>query len=248
MLRSEDVKLQGREYSYIYDGTFEGFLTVAVKCLRLHRAPASILPYYLAEDMPDGPLRVRTDPADAEHLYSVIGSVADAQAQQNVSDFFLTCCERKELTLFAYIYKALVTGPLISDDYTEPTVRCVRQAVLDLYREAQSMQSAIDFTEADGLSAAVIDPRNSVLPVIRNYILKREDIEDVALYDRRHCLLLRRKGEFASLADVRCLALPEIRSSEDLLEAICTEGSSWEMSGQESRHSATLRAMWYIAS
>ena len=240
--------MQDRKYSYSYDGTFEGFLTVAVMCLRLHRAPASILPYFLAEDAADGPVMVRTNPADAEHLYSVIGSVADAQVQQNVSDFFLTCGERKELTLFAYIYKALVTGPLISEEYKEPTVRQVRQAILDLYREAQSVQTAISFTTGSGISAAVINPRNSVLPLIRNQVLRREDIEDVVLYDRRHCLLLRRKGELASLADIRHLSLPDINTPEDLLEAICSGGKCWEMSGRESRHSVTLKSMWYIAS
>ena len=243
-----DVELKGREYSYVYDGTFEGFLTVAVMCLRMHRAPASILPYYLTEDKPDGPVTVRTVPADAEHLYSVIGSVADVQVQQNASDFFLTCGAGRELTLFAYIYKALVTGPSISEEYSEPTVRQVRQAVLDLYREAQSVQTGLSFLDAGGISAAVINPRNSVLPLIRNQVLKRADLEDVALYDRRHCLLLRRKGELASLADVRHLALPEIDSPEDLLEAIGSGGKCWEMSPQESRHSAILKSMWYIAS
>ena len=240
--------MKGREYSYIYDGTFEGFLTVAVKCLRLHRAPASILPYYLAVEEKGGQIRVQTDPADAEHLYSVIGSVADAQVQQNSTDYFLTCSPNKELTLFAYIYKALVTGPVISEEYAEPTVRLVRQAILDLYREAQSVQTAIDFIEENGVSAAVISPRNSVLPLIRNQVLRREDIEDVALYDRRHCLLLRRKGELASLADVRHLALPEISSPEDLLDVIDSGSRCWEMSGQERRHSITLKSMWYVAS
>ncbi|MCR5614884.1 MAG: DUF4130 domain-containing protein [Saccharofermentans sp.] len=242
--------MQGRQYSYVYDGTFEGFLTVAVLCLRLQRAPAAIIPYYLSEDISDGsgPVNIRTNPADAEHLYTVLGCVADVQVQQNVSDFFLTCAEKKELTLFAYIYKALVTGSAISEEYKEPTVRAVRQAILDLYREAQSVQTDIGFIESDGISAAVINPRNSVLPVIRNQVLKREDLEDVALYDRRHCLLLRRKGELASLADIRHLALPEIGSPEDLLEAIGSEGKCWEMSGHESRHSLTLKSMWYIAS
>ena len=198
--------MKDRQYGYIYDGTFEGFLTAAVVCLRQHRAPAFVLPYHPAEGA--DAIRVKTDPSEAEHLYSVIGSVADAQAQQNCLDFFLTCACRKEITLFAYIYKALVTGPSISEDYSDPTVKLVREAVLDLYREAQTVQTDLCFTEEGGLSAAVIDPRNSVLPLIRNQVLRRADIEDVALYDRRHCLLLRRKGEFASLADIRHLAVP----------------------------------------
>ncbi len=234
--------------SYIYDGTFEGFLTVAVLCLRRHRAPASILPYYLTDN--DAGLRVSTNFADSEHLYAVLGSVADAQVQQNASDFFLTAAVKKEITLFAYIYKALSTGPLISEDYSDPTVRLVRQAVLDLYREAQSVQTGVSFVHDGKMSAAVIDPRHSVLPLIRNQVLKREDIEDVALYDRRHCLLLRRKGELASLADIRHLAAADICSPEDLIEAIgtgslCREGSGYD---QAKCHSLTLRPMWYIAS
>lgn len=238
--------MKERQCGYIYDGTFEGFLTAAVVCLRQHRAPAFVLPYHLAEG--EDAIRVKTDPYKAEHLYSVIGSVADAQAQQNCLDFFLTCACRKEITLFAYIYKALVTGPSISEDYSDPTVKLVREAVLDLYREAQTVQTDLSFTEEGGLSAAVIDPRNSVLPLIRNQVLRREDIEDVALYDRRHCLLLRRKGEFASLADIRHLAVPDIDSPEDLIDALGSGSMCWKMSGMEARHSFTLKSMWYIAS
>ena len=75
-----------------------------------------------------------------------------------------------------------------------------------------------------------------------------EDIEDVALYDRRHCLLLRRKGEFASLADIRHLAVPDIDSPEDLIDALGSGNMCWKMSGMEARHSFTLKSMWYIAS
>jgi len=246
MLSDEERQLKEQQYCYIYDGTFEGFLTVAVMCLRQHRAPAMVVPYYLAEGS-EG-LTVRTDPSEAEHLYSVIGSVADAQVQQNCLDFFLTCACRKEITLFAYIYKALVTGPSISEDYSDPTVKLVRQAVLDLYREAQAMQMDLCFTGEGGLSAAVIEPRNSVLPLIRNQVLRREDIEDVALYDKRHCLLLRRKGEFASLADIRHLPVPDICSPEDLMDALGSGDMCWKMSGPEARHSLTLKSMWYIAS
>jgi len=235
-----------RQYSYIYDGTFEGFLTVAVICLRQHRAPASVIPYYLAEGF--GGITVKTDPSDAEHLYSVLGSVADAQVQQSCLDFFLTCACRKEITLFAYIYKALITGPLISEDYSDPTVKLVRQAVLDLYREAQSVQTDLCFTEEGGLSAAVIDPRNSVLPLIRNQVLRREDVEDIALYDRKHCLLLRRKGELVSLADIRHLAVPDISSPDDLIAALGSGNMCWKMSGPEMLHPLTLKSMWYIAS
>jgi len=212
---------------YIYDGTLEGFLTVAVKCFRRHRTPHSIVPDHMVVGRPEERdyINVLTSNKDADKLMELIGNVATAEATQNVTDYFLTCSRNKEIVLFTYIYKALTIGAPIAEDYSDKTVIKIRRAVEDLYREAQSLLPAIDFYTSGNVSTAVIDPRNCVLPIISKPILRRESLEDVALYDKRHYLLLKRTGEEVDIVDVRKMLVPEIRSGEDVYKRIWLHAS-----------------------
>jgi len=212
---------------YIYDGTLEGFLTVAVRCFRKHRAPHLIVPDYMVRGRVEESdyTNVITSYKDAGVLSDHINSIATAEAWQNVTDYFLTCSRNKETVLFSYIYKALTVGAPIAEDYSDPTVVKIRKAVEDLYREAQSLLPSIDFYTRDNVSTAVIEPRNCVLPIISKPILKRECLDDVALYDKRHCLLLRRSGEVTDIIDVRKMLIPDIRNAEDVYNRIWKRAS-----------------------
>lgn len=210
------------EDDYIYDGTLEGFLTVAVRCFRKHKMPHSIVPDYMVMGRAEENFytNVLTSVKDSGHLLDLIGNIATPEVQQNVTDYFLTCSRNKELILFTYIYKALTVGAPIAEDYSDKTVLKIRRAVEDLYREAQSLLPAIDFYTRDNVSTAVIDPHNCVLPILKGPIFRREYLEDIALYDKRHFLLLRRSGEASEIVDVRKMLIPEIRNAEDVYTRI----------------------------
>ena len=192
---------------FSYDGTLEGFLCTVLRILRAKTMPDGIFPEYMA-GLPDhGVERVRTDPAEAEYMYSLIGRKGSAEVQQMVSDFFLTSTPDMEKTLFGMIYLALRDGGQIAEDYSSDVMRRVHMAIRDLYREAQSVLTCIEFFRGNEASCAVIDPRNSVLPLIRKPLLKRDDIDDVVIFDKRHSLMLGRKGDRDILADIRNVSI-----------------------------------------
>lgn len=192
---------------FSYDGTLEGFLCTVLRILRAKTIPDEIFPEYRDGSSCSGAERVRTDPAEAEYMYSLIGRRGSAEVQQMVTDFFLTSTPDMEKTLFGMIYLALRDGGQIAEDYSSDVMSRVHMAIRDLYREAQSVLTCIEFFRGEEASCAVIDPHNSVLPLIRKPLLKRDDIDDVVVFDKRHSLMLGRKGDRDILADIRSISV-----------------------------------------
>lgn len=192
---------------FSYDGTLEGFLCTALKILRVKTMPDEICPEYLTGNSDGTYETVRTNASEAEYMYSLIGRRGSAEVQQMVSDFFLTCTPDREKLLFEMIYLALRDGGKIAEDYSSDVMRRIHMAIRDLYREAQAVLVNVDFYRGGEASCAVIDPHNSVLPIIRKALLKKEDIDDLIVFDKRHCLMLGRKGDRDILSDIRHISL-----------------------------------------
>ena len=191
---------------FSYDGTLEGFLCTALAILRVKTMPEEICPEYRT-DIATEYVPVRTSAAEAEYMYSLIGRRGSAEVQQMVSDLFLTDTPDMEKLLFEMIYLALRDGGKIAEDYSSDVMRRAHEAIRDLYREAQSVLVNIEFFRGAEASCAVIDPRNSVLPVIRKALLKREDLDDLIVFDKRHCLMLARIGNSDMLSDIRRISV-----------------------------------------
>ena len=191
---------------FSYDGTLEGFLCTALMILRVKTMPEEICPEYRA-DITAEYVPVRTNAAEAEYMYSLIGRRGSAEVQQMVSDLFLTDTPDMEKLLFEMIYLALRDGGKIAEDYSSDVMRRAHEAIRDLYREAQSVLVNIEFFRGEGASCAVIDPHNSVLPVIRKALLKRDDLDDLIVFDKRHLLMLGRTGDRDMLSDIRNISM-----------------------------------------
>lgn len=204
---------------FSYDGTLEGFLCTALAILRGKTMPDEICPEYRT-DIAAEYVPVRTSISEAEYMYSLIGRRGSAEVQQMVSDLFLTNTPDMEKLLFEMIYLALRNGGKIAEDYSSDVMRRVQEAIRDLYREAQSVLVNVEFFRGAEASCAVIDPRNSVLPVIRKALLKREDLDDLIVFDKRHCLLLGRRGNSDMLSDIRRISVQMPDTGSDAYELL----------------------------
>ena len=191
---------------FSYDGTLEGFLCTALAILRVKTMPDEICPEYRA-DITAEYMPVRTSANEAEYMYSLIGRRGSAEVQQMVSDLFLTDTPGMEKLLFEMIYLALRDGGKIAEDYSNDVMHRVHEAIRDLYREAQSVLVNIEFFRGEEASCAVIDPHNSVLPVIKKALLKRDDLDDLIVFDKRHFLMLGRTGDREMLSDIRKISV-----------------------------------------
>ena len=204
---------------YTYDGTFEGYLCAVLAALRSGKVPASITDRRVG-DRPDIAVHVATDLKDAQYLYSTISVRSSAEVQQMVSDYFLTDASGLEINLYKMIFCSLKYGARVAEDYSSGLMSGIQMAIRDLYRESQAVLHDLDFYIGEEAAGAVINPRNSVLPIIRNPVLKRRDIEDFIIYDKRHHLLLERCAEQNMLLDITDFPMPDFKDPKEAYDCL----------------------------
>lgn len=207
-------------HDFSYDGTLEGLLCVFLRCISSKVMPLDIRPDFMLEgrDFRDRYIFVRSNPGDADRFYRYLGSCAGAGVQQMIIDCFLTSLPRMELDLYDLVCRAIRFGGSVEEDYGDETMKRIHFAIRDLYRESHSMIRALEFRPEMGVHVTQINPRNCVLPLIRNSILGNPEYDDLMAYDRRHRLLLLRTGADDDILDIRHLPVPRDINSADLYE------------------------------
>ena len=211
--------MSDRGLRYTYDGTFEGYLCAVLAALRSGRVPVAITDRRTGIAADDA-VNISTSFRDAQYLYSLISSRSSAEVQQMTADYFLTESCNLEINLYKMIFCSLKYGARVAEDYKSETMNGIQMAIRDLYREAQSTLKALDFYLGEEASCSLINPRNSVLPVIRPSVLKRRDIDSFLVYDKRHHLLLERHLEQDLLLDISDFPMPEFNDSGAAYESL----------------------------
>ena len=208
-----------RGMRYTYDGTFEGYLCAVLASLRSGKVPASITDRRV-DDRPDAAVNISTNLKDAQYLCSTICARSSAEVQQMVSDYFLADVNNMEINLYKMIFCSLKYGARVAEDYSSELMSGIQMAIRDLYRESQSVLQELDFYLGEEASCSVINPRNSVLPIIRNPVLKRRDIDDFIVYDKRHHLLLERYADQNMLLDIADFPMPDFRDPKEAYDCL----------------------------
>ncbi|MCR4702714.1 MAG: DUF4130 domain-containing protein [Saccharofermentans sp.] len=208
-----------RGMRYTYDGTFEGYLCAVLAALRSGKVPAAITDRRGTGSTTDA-VDIMTDLRDAQYLYSLIAVKSSAEVQQMTSDYFLTDSINLEINLYKMIFFALKYGAIVAEDYKSEIMNGIQMAIRDLYREAQSALKELDFYIGEEALCSLINPANSILPIIRKPILKRRDINDFIIYDKRHHLLLECYADQNMLLDISDFPMAEFRDPGEAYECL----------------------------
>lgn len=244
--------MQQASHKYVYDGTFEGFLCLAIRCINLRILPSSVKVDYMVKGaLDEGEYQViRTDSVLAGRFYNYIGGCSCPEVQQMALDCFLTGLPNKERDMIVLICRAIRFGASVAEDYTNDTLHRIQMAICDLYREAQSMMGGIVFSRIDDVDVSITNPRNSVIPLVKRSILKREDLDDFILYDKRHKMTLIRSGNLNSVMDVSRIPLSGDINPESIYEYMWRYLCDYGGFGNQmftSHKTSDLSPMWYIA-
>ena len=171
---------------YLYDATFEGFLTCVYEIYVNHEPPAAF------RSFDDGHLTlwperpVEGDKPHALRVYRSLAQKVSPEFQSLVTRGFLTCLEDRELALYDLIALGYKEGKTVTRNLTAPAVARVVGAVRHLEGEAHLLRGFVRFSDQDGVLAGEIEPKNRVLPLLRTHFCTRLSGERFLLYDRTH--------------------------------------------------------------
>ena len=203
------------QVSYLYDGTYAGFLTCVFESYRHKEAPADFTPFHRACASFYPQRTVETDPGKAQRVYRSLDQFGREGRRWAVRGF-LTCLPERELWLWRLYQLGFQEKASLSRDLTHPVVDQVRKAVRHLEQEAHLLTGFVRFSELEGILVGEISPKNQVLPLLRPHFCGRYPQERFLLYDQVHReALVHAPGKWAILP-MEELHLPSAGAEEHL--------------------------------
>ena len=173
------------QVSYLYDGTYAGFLTCVFDSFRHREEPADFTPFSEAAASFYPQRAVETHREKARRVYRSLDQFGREGKRWAVRGF-LTCLEERELWLWRFYQLGFEEKGAVSRDLTHPVVDTVRKAVRHLEEEAHLLTGFVRFSELEGVLVGEISPKNRVLPLLRPHFCGRYPQEQFLLYDKTH--------------------------------------------------------------
>lgn len=172
--------------NYVYDGSFEGFLSLVFESWRKKELPAMVFPAGEEQLTLFPSYFIETDDEKALRVEKGIVKAAGTAAFCNVEQCFLSCAAQKELLLLDYIRLCIERGTKVLSMLADDTVHVVEKAAFACAREGHLFKGFARFSVHGDVMTAVIEPKNSVLPLVADHFCERYHEESFIIYDKTH--------------------------------------------------------------
>ena len=171
-----------------YDGSFDGFLCCVFESYVHKEFPIA---FYSDEECFSlySVRSILTVPEHARRVYRGIFK-RSKRAAELLHRAFLTCMEDKELHLYTFVRKLMDEGPDFLRNQSDAAYYPVAKALRHMSGELEKLRGFIRFSEYSGVLGAEIEPKNRVLPLLRNHFCNRYANESFFIYDSTHKDLL----------------------------------------------------------
>lgn len=171
-----------------YDGSFDGFLCCIFDSYLYKESPIA----FFCDEECFSFYEVRSVITQREHAQRVYRSLTkkSPQAANLLRRAFLTCLVDKELYLYAFVRKLFSDGPAFIKCQSDPVYYPICKAVRHMNGELEKLRGFVRFSLYSGVLGAEIEPKNRVLPLLRNHFCNRYANEAFFIYDRTHKELL----------------------------------------------------------
>ena len=175
--------------NYLYDGTFDGFLTCVYEHYHSGKADAIAAENsgFQGNFFTDV-CSVETDPVKADIVAGAIRDKISPYDLKRVYTVFRSCAEKREIKLLRYIILGFKRGAQIRLMHTHPDVMPVEQAENKLAFEVHRLCGLVRFSDIQGgILYSKIDPDNDVLEFLAPHFTARFHSDPFIIHDeRRH--------------------------------------------------------------
>lgn len=174
---------------YLYDGTYEGLLSVVFETYRLKAPATKIVPEFeWAESLFDQPTFVETKKEFAKRVKVGLAKKTSGQAVRMLYRCFLSEKPEAEMLIYNFIKKAIASPHNLEKNYLDDTVLNLKKIDKMIGREVHRMHAFVRFQKTkDDIYYSVIEPDFDVMPLIISHFEKRYAAQNWLIYDsKRH--------------------------------------------------------------
>lgn len=229
--------------TFIYDGTFEGFLSAVFNVYerkKIFNASITTQQHHEASFFEVSEVVV-TDPHKADRVWSKIGKLASRQAQNTIYRAFLSEQRTIENDLL-YVIRAIISSNnpmMIYKNYADPVMLKIAKIVKMVDREKHRMDAFVRFKlTLDNIYTAIIEPDFNVLPLNTIHFKRRYADQKWLIYDIR-----RNYGVYYDLNETQCVEIEFFNNMaiDNLTkEYLCDEEESFQVLWQQYFNSTNI--------
>ena len=170
--------------SYIYDASFEGFLTCVYASYYHEKATDINTIEDYQGSLIEKPVEIITDQEKAMKVYGAIRKKISMIDLRRVYRVFNSSVPDKEMAILSYIELGFKLGDKISLYHTNPIVKKMEEAHYKVGREIERMLGLTRFSGLDGgILYAKIEPEHDVLEFIAGHFSDRLKNEPFIIHD-----------------------------------------------------------------
>lgn len=174
---------------YIYDGSFEGLLTVIHEVYHCKRIPDRIESYdNMQIGLLDEQINVTTDNIKSDKVYTSIIEKISEEALENAYHVFLSNETEKDLLIYLYLRLGWKLGNKLNLDLSNDTVLRVEKISTRVAFEVHRLMGFVRFKVVDGeqrVYYSVIEPDNNILELLAPHFAERYSDQNWVIHDKK---------------------------------------------------------------
>ena len=176
--------------AYRYDGSSTAFFAVFLKAISGGRSLCKFCPRKKHRCPYTRKNGLEPTPTVRSASYTSLSRKISPEARELVETGFLTCLPERERLLYRFIRMGYRHGAQVTSWLADDTVSTLRKAAFSAGHEAHLLTGFLRFSEQNGTLAAIITPKNRVLPLILEHFSSRFNAETFLIYDKTHHMAL----------------------------------------------------------
>ena len=171
---------------YIYDGTFEGLLSIVFDCFVEKVIPRGIATKENMEaNFLDSFEERKTDYEKSTRIFNGIVKNISYDTLYNSYYAFLSNVNSKELNILKYLLNGFIIGPKIETMLSLDFVFAVHSMRKRMLKEADKLKGLLRFIEIkDNLFYASIHPSNNVIENLGHHFIRRLPMQNFVIHDK----------------------------------------------------------------
>ena len=208
--------------TYLYDGTFDGLLTIVFDCYVLKKLPLKII----AEDkyipnILDNIEKVITDYNKSERIFNGIVKNISYDVLYNSYYAFLAEDNEKEINILKYLLYGFLVGPQIDTMLSIDFVFKVNSLRKKMLSEAHKLKGLLRFSKiGDNLFYSSIHPTHNVIENLGHHFIKRLPTQNFIIHDKNRNIAFLYNTKKYEIIDSSSIKIPNITEEEKLYQEL----------------------------
>ncbi|RUM67653.1 MAG: DNA metabolism protein [Sulfurospirillum sp.] len=206
--------------TYLYDGSFEGFLTLIHRSYMHREAPHRIIKSEGDVHLFDTTVTVITN---RTYALKVLQSLKERFEKRYFNRIFHTfLCDTRDFEKALYDYTILgFRDQKNLADITHPSIRYIEALEQEYFRYLHKMYGFVRFEELeDGTLYARLEGKFNILPLLGKHFAKRLDGCNFVLHDLQRSWAYMHNGTSGMLHEVKSYDIPRLSSHEEKFQKL----------------------------